>query len=741
MTTLERRHSERARIPCTIPVELTDASRRSQFEAETVDLSVGGLSLRSSHLPELGSQLFCCFEAEPSGAQVLGRGEVVWRQPTDGDAGEFGLRFIEVDARNQALIDEMVAERIARIQGPKAPEPEPELATLEIEDVAGEVSARVLHAGDREALFEQTLDQFSVGKSVTAHVGMSLLQGHIAAVRLRMEGTTPRIVLSLQLPAPEPESFGEYEWGDSSSDTDPDIFGTGTTAKRPPILQQMHAYIAEPHEAALVGEDAAGPDAGYEYDDDGYQEGSEDQPEYGVAYAESVDELSGEHETVQVEHAEGAVPADQAVHEEALPAYRREQPRMASAGGARGAAMLAPDPRELVQQRMRRETVRWAASAHANDHHATDQAVAATFPGGAPQAPGDMDDMDVEVHVHDPMPGAELGPELDAQDPSDAELEAANEAAFYDPAQPGEAGRQDDTDVDLPVYEEPSNTFIVRMLRVLARLVDAYHALVERTHARFTGLRASVGSRQGLGRALGRKVVASRPRRVTSATQRIPLTSEPNTLRSIAVFVLGVATAGLLGWFALTSGSRSDYPTHPIADAEQGADGRSAPLLDDAAPSAAPAATAPAAPSAQVTTNTARRDAAGSSNALAVGGGNPGAEPRNVTTVTRSFVSTSTQFGQKQLRNPRRFMLRMAEPVRQLQGAAEPGGFAVIISDNRALDRAAPIRAALPAVARAAIVNHAKEHTVELNVRFVPGQNPGYRVTASDAAIEVLIEQ
>ena len=114
LMTPERHHSERARIPCHIPVELTDAARAAQFEADAVDLSVGGLSLRAAQLPDLGSQLFCTFEAMPGGAQILGRGEVVWRQPSGEQGGEFGLRFIEVDARNQALIDEMVAERIAR---------------------------------------------------------------------------------------------------------------------------------------------------------------------------------------------------------------------------------------------------------------------------------------------------------------------------------------------------------------------------------------------------------------------------------------------------------------------------------------------------------------------------------------------------------------------------------------------------------------------------------------------------
>jgi hypothetical protein len=222
LMTPERRHSERARIPCHIPVELTDAARAAQFEADAVDLSVGGLSLRAAQLPDLGSQLFCTFEAMPGGAQILGRGEVVWRQPTGHQGGEFGLRFIEVDARNQALIDEMVAERIARI-APRGKIAEPVLATLEIENVDEPMTARLVHTNATQALFEQQLSHFAIGKAVIAHAGATLVRGHVASVEIRMEGTTPRLVINLEV-ARDSGHFGEFMWGEPGSDTSPDVF-------------------------------------------------------------------------------------------------------------------------------------------------------------------------------------------------------------------------------------------------------------------------------------------------------------------------------------------------------------------------------------------------------------------------------------------------------------------------------------------------------------------------------------
>jgi hypothetical protein len=232
MTTLDRRHGERARIPCNIPVELTDDSRQAlPFEADAVDLSVGGLSLRAPMLPEIGSHLYCSFEAMPGGAQVLGRGEVVWAQPSDAAGGEFGLRFIELDAKAQALIDEMVAERIARIETPFAGR-EPVLANLEIENVDAPIAARLVRTSGGDALFEQPLDLLTIGRAVVAHAGVSLVRGSLARVDLRMDGVTPMLALTVRLAQDAPR-FGEFDWDGMSPDTEPDLAAPAGMAMPP----------------------------------------------------------------------------------------------------------------------------------------------------------------------------------------------------------------------------------------------------------------------------------------------------------------------------------------------------------------------------------------------------------------------------------------------------------------------------------------------------------------------------
>ena len=98
-------------------------------------------------------------------------------------------------------------------------------------------------------------------------------------------------------------------------------------------------------------------------------------------------------------------------------------------------------------------------------------------------------------------------------------------------------------------------------------------------------------------------------------------------------------------------------------------------------------------------------------------------------------------FGAKQVPNARRFLLRMSDPVKTLLGKENADGFSVVIMGNTALDKAAPIAAGNPSVARAAILNRRGDHSAELNVQFSPGKTPAYRVSGQGSTLEVLIEQ
>ena len=94
-------------------------------------------------------------------------------------------------------------------------------------------------------------------------------------------------------------------------------------------------------------------------------------------------------------------------------------------------------------------------------------------------------------------------------------------------------------------------------------------------------------------------------------------------------------------------------------------------------------------------------------------------------------------FGASSVADPQRFVLRMSQPVRELQGAADNEGFSVVIPGSLAIDRAGPISAQHPGVRRAMILNRGDRS--ELTIRFEPGHKPSYQVRANGAAIEILL--
>jgi hypothetical protein len=276
---------------------------------------------------------------------------------------------------------------------------------------------------------------------------------------------------------------------------------------------------------------------------------------------------------------------------------------------------------------------------------------------------------------------------------------------------------------------------LVHVMGFFAMIVGTANALNER-------MRDTVDRWRGIAAPGGR----SKPRRVTTVAQREAANTQRRTARFIAVGLLGVATVAALVYALAPSYSgehmhpedseeqaqeeevedatketaanaATDAPNHPVANANPNASGSTKvkPALEDR-------------PSAPSTADTRSRPAALTATTK------PAAAPPTVP----SGAVGSAMFGRKEIKNGRRFMLRMAEPVRLLRGTADAGGFSVIVPDNRALEKAGPVMAAHPAVARAVILNH-KDRSAELNVRFVAGTSPAYRVTGQGSALEVTL--
>ncbi|HTU58513.1 MAG TPA: hypothetical protein VMF89_08765, partial [Polyangiales bacterium] len=288
---------------------------------------------------------------------------------------------------------------------------------------------------------------------------------------------------------------------------------------------------------------------------------------------------------------------------------------------------------------------------------------------------------------------------------------------------------------------------LVRMLRVFAMLTDGVQSGVERAKEWSSGVRDDAAAR-GTGTA---RLFGPKPRRVAASAQREGEGGKQN-VRVIMIGSLCILALVVFAYALTPSGDepiphqdmRSDGVLDPL-DSEGDTETSEASALAAAPPDAPmherpnpdvvlpPADRAPPARTSAPAPAPEKRPKSSPTTLVAKAPTPPAAAASAQNSGTMSY-------GQKQVPNGRRFLLRMAEPVKTLLGTAAPNGFSVVIMDNKALDKAAPISVGHPAVEQAFILNR-RDHSAELTVRFAPGKSPAYRVSGQGAMLEVLIEQ
>ena len=96
-------------------------------------------------------------------------------------------------------------------------------------------------------------------------------------------------------------------------------------------------------------------------------------------------------------------------------------------------------------------------------------------------------------------------------------------------------------------------------------------------------------------------------------------------------------------------------------------------------------------------------------------------------------------FGADVVPRGEKYVLRMSNPVVEMDGIVEDDGFSVTIPGSLSLSRAGPIAAAHPDVEHASILN--RGDFSELTIRFVAGRQPTYRVEARGPAVEITISK
>jgi len=201
-----------------------------EFEADGINVGSGGLSMRASVLPEVGSTLRCQLDNPMGGEAIEMIGRVVWAHESGPHVGEFGIRFTHLSDDDQTRIEALI-QRWGRTTA-TAP-----TVRLLLDGVSSSIVAEVQSESDTELSVEQPLPFLAIGSTVV-HEGTSR-RGHLEAVELKMDEATPKLVLSIGY---EVESSAAKASAEEEGDRDtlPEETPPAIQASRRSTEERMH---------------------------------------------------------------------------------------------------------------------------------------------------------------------------------------------------------------------------------------------------------------------------------------------------------------------------------------------------------------------------------------------------------------------------------------------------------------------------------------------------------------------
>lgn len=177
------------RVPLDeVLIKLHPEGFHQEFEADGINVGAGGLSMRASVLPEVGSTLRCHLDNPTGGEAIEMIGRVVWAHESGPHVGEFGIRFTHLSNDDQIRIEALI-QRWGRTTA-KAP-----IVQLQLDGVGSPIMAEVQSETDTELSVEQPLPFLAIGSALLNETAGR--RGHLEAVELKMDDRTPKLVLSI----------------------------------------------------------------------------------------------------------------------------------------------------------------------------------------------------------------------------------------------------------------------------------------------------------------------------------------------------------------------------------------------------------------------------------------------------------------------------------------------------------------------------------------------------------------
>jgi hypothetical protein len=246
----ERREANRRRFNGTVELSLPDDAE--SYEADAIDLSIGGMSLKTAYLPDVGSELDCRIRLEDDETRtVQARGRVVWARDGEKDLGSFGLRFTELARGDLAAIGKLCDQ--ADTRGSEGP------ALLRLPRLPDPVNASVETQREGELVLGMGLSFIKFGEPVEVERAGEVLRGAIERVEIAVDPTSraPRLLATVVLDAATTPRTTAVARKTRGSDAPPAKKSVAAHAPEANEAEPVRAASERPSARPLRGETAA----------------------------------------------------------------------------------------------------------------------------------------------------------------------------------------------------------------------------------------------------------------------------------------------------------------------------------------------------------------------------------------------------------------------------------------------------------------------------------------------------
>jgi len=249
-TDADRRDPTAPRRPFLGTVDLSATQDGERYQADAIDLSAGGMSLRAQLLPSVGERLAFQFALDDGGA-VDAAGEVVWaRTRGDQGAGSFGVRFLDLSPETRAALGR--ATRSGDVmRAPDGSKPREEgKVKMFIAGMDAPLRARVRARTEGGLVLGSDLSFLKLGDQVSVE-GSTQAAGLIDSVDVEIDPRTgiPRLILTIDTEGRAPRAAREKAAKEAQAAVTAQLAATAAVVAKPVVAETPKAAAKPATEA------------------------------------------------------------------------------------------------------------------------------------------------------------------------------------------------------------------------------------------------------------------------------------------------------------------------------------------------------------------------------------------------------------------------------------------------------------------------------------------------------------